>query len=123
MVDFLTKSNVNLLWEVLMDEDILHSKSSLFINHIMRHFNNNLIPFYENEKKINEPKTQNLVLYNKKYISFMIDTIQKLENVLRIQNETQKQNPDQNKKQLITYEEIQEERKSNFERDLKNQFI
>ena len=120
MVDFLTKSNVQLLWEVLMDEDILYSKPPHFINHIMNHFNNNLIPFYENEKKINEPTIQNLFFYNKKYISFMIDAINKLENTLHIQNEKQKQTLDQNKnkKQLITNEEIQEERKSNFERDL-----
>jgi len=120
MVDFLTKSNVQLLWEVLMDEDILRSKPPQFIQHIMKHFNNHLIPFYENEKKNTEPTIQNLVFYNKKYISFMIDTIKKLEDLFHMQNEKQKQkqNFDQNKKQLITYEEIQEERKSKFVSDL-----
>ena len=110
MTDFLKENNVRLLWEVLMDEDILRSKPKEFIEYILRIFQKNLVPFYENERKI----TQNLISFNKKYISFMMDIIIQVDT----QNTNKPQNPiNSQKKDLITYEEIQEERKSVFERE------
>ena len=110
MTDFLKENNVRLLWEVLMDEDILRSKPKEFIEYILRIFQKNLVPFYENERKITQ---QNLVFFNKKYISFMMDMILQVD--LNSKNTNKPQNPQ--KKDLITYEEIQEERKSVFERE------
>ena len=71
MTDFLKENNVRLLWEVLMDADILRSKPKEFIEYILQIFQKNLVPFYENERKTQ----QNLVSFNKKYISFMMDII------------------------------------------------
>ena len=110
MTDFLKENNVRLLWEVLMDEDILRSKPKEFIEYILRIFQKNLVPFYENERKT----SQSLMTFNKKYISFMMDMI------LQVDTPTANKQPNpinSQKKDLITYEEIQEERKSVFERE------
>ena len=110
MTDFLKENNIRLLWEVLMDEDILRSKPKEFIEYILRFFQKNLVPFYENERKT----SQNLMTLNKKYISFMMDIIVQVDT----SNTNKPQNPiNSQKKDLITYEEIQEERKSVFERE------
>jgi hypothetical protein len=112
MTDFLKENNVRLLWEVLMDADILRSKPKEFIEYILHIFQKNLIPFYENERRI----TQNLVLFNKKYISLIMDMIVQLESNSKNVNKTSKLQIVE-KKDLITYEEIKEERKSVFERE------
>jgi len=112
MTDFLKKNNVRLLWEVLMDSDILHYKSKEFIEYILQIFQKNLIPFYENERKT----PQNLVSFNKKYISLIMDMIVQLDLNSKNVNKTSKPQIVE-KKDLITYEEIQEERKSVFERE------
>ena len=113
MTDFLKENNVRLLWEVLMDADILRSKPKEFIEYILEIFQKNLVPFYENERKITQ---QTLVTFNKKYISFMMDIILQVD--LSSKNTNKPKNPiNSQKKDLITYEEIQEERKSVFERD------
>ena len=110
MTDFLKENNIRLLWEVLMDEDILRSKPKEFIEYILRFFQKNLVPFYENERKT----SKNLMTLNKKYISFMMDIIVQVDT----SNTNKPQNPiNSQKKDLITYEEIQEERKSVFERE------
>jgi len=109
MADFLTEANVRLLWEVLIDEDTLSSKPKEFLHLIFQIFQKNLIPFYETERK-----SGNLYLidFNKKYISLMIDVIQKAE-VQQLQKAKQSVN-----KVPITYEEIQEEKKTKFEKEL-----
>jgi hypothetical protein len=109
MADFLTEANVRLLWEVLIDEDTLSSKPKEFLHLIFQIFQKNLIPFYETERK-----SGNLYLidFNKKYISLMIDIIQKAE-VQQLQKAKQSVN-----KVPITYEEIQEEKKTKFEKEL-----
>lgn len=112
MNDFLNEDNVQLLWEVLIDEDILSSKSKEFIEYFLQFFQKNLVPFYENERKTVASIPQNLVSLNKKYISFMMDTIMKIETQSLIKTVTPV------KKEMITYEEIQEERKTIFEREL-----
>lgn len=116
MTDFLNEDNVRLLWEVLMDEDILRSKPKEFIEYFLQIFQKNLVPFYENERKIVASIPQNLVLFDKKYISFMMDIIMKLETQ-SLSLPLIKTTPPV-KKEMITYEEIQEERKTQFERDL-----
>lgn len=110
MNDFLKENNIRLLWEVLMDADILRSKPKELIEWILQIFQNNLVPFYENEKKI----PQNLVSFNKKYISLMMDMIVQLINK-QLNPINLAKIPE--KKDLITYEEIKEERKSVFERE------
>lgn len=114
MTNFLNEDNVRLLWEVLMDENILYSKPKELIDYFLQIFQKNLVPFYENERKTIDTIPQNLIFFNKKYISFMMDTIVKLEtqSLPLIKTMTPV------KKEMITYEEIQEERKTIFEREL-----
>lgn len=114
MTDFLNEDNVRLLWEVLMDENILHSKPKELIDYFLQIFQKNLVPFYENERKTVASIPQNLIFFNKKYISFMMDTIVKLET----QSLPSIKTAPPVKKEMITYEEIQEERKTIFEREL-----
>ena len=114
MNDFLNEDNVRLLWEVLMDENILHSKPKELIDYFLQIFQKNLVPFYENERKTVASIPQNLIFFNKKYISFMMDTIVKLET----QSLSLIKTAPPVKKEMITYEEIQEERKTIFEREL-----
>jgi len=107
---------VRLLWEVLMDENILHSKPKELIDYFLQIFQKNLVPFYENERKTMASIPQNLIFFNKKYISFMMDTIVKLETQSLSLPSIKTMTPV--KKEMITYEEIQEERKTIFEREL-----
>ena len=116
MTDFLNEDNVRLLWEVLMDENILHSKPKELIDYFLQIFQKNLVPFYENERKTVASIPQNLIFFNKKYISFMMDTIVKLETQSLSLPSIKTAPPV--KKEMITYEEIQEERKTIFEREL-----
>jgi hypothetical protein len=116
MTDFLNEDNVRLLWEVLMDENILHSKPKELIDYFLQIFQKNLVPFYENERKTMASIPQNLIFFNKKYISFMMDTIVKLETQALSLPLIKTAPPV--KKEMITYEEIQEERKTIFEREL-----
>lgn len=118
MTDFLNENNVRLLWEVLMDENILHSKPKELIDYFLQIFQKNLVPFYENERKTVASIPQNLIFFNKKYISFMMDTIVKLETQSLPLSLPLIKTMTPVKKEMITYEEIQEERKTIFEREL-----
>ena len=97
--NFLLKENINMLWDVISDEDIfkfltkdIQSKiSQLFIN---------------------------ITDINKKYILLILNHIKKnypyqMPNKIKISDE-----PIRNSKELITYEEIQNDRTSQFEKDL-----
>jgi hypothetical protein len=112
---FLTKTNVILMWE-LIDENRLQYKSYDVIKEIKILFDNNLIPFFEKEKY----KTKNVMELNKKYISLILHYINNNysssqdNNILQnnsLQNYT-------SQKELITYEDLQSDRLSHFEKQL-----
>jgi len=69
--DFLTKENTDLLWEVLIDDDILKYKSKEIITQINYIFKQNLSGFYEVEKN----NSQNLITMNKKFITIIMNYI------------------------------------------------
>jgi hypothetical protein len=102
--NFLKKDNVSLLWDVLIDDDIMKNKQPNEISHINDVFNTNLKKFYDasNSKK-------NLTELNKNYITVMMKFI--------ITNFQQQSAPILKKKGLVTYEEIQNDRLSQFEKD------
>jgi hypothetical protein len=102
--NFLKKDNVSLLWDVLIDDDIMKNKQPNEISHINDVFNTNLKKFYDasNSKK-------NLTELNKNYITVMMKFI--------INNFQQQSAPILKKKGLVTYEEIQNDRLSQFEKD------
>jgi len=133
--NFLSNENVNLLWEVLKEEEILKIQNQNILNQIAQIFKNNLKGFYENEKT----KNINLVDINKKYIililnyininyprknvnyetpSYKINSEQNISNIpTNLTHKTQiyEEIP---KKELITFEEFQKDKRSQFDKDL-----
>ncbi len=108
---FVKKENVQMLWDVISDEDIFKFLSPTIQNNIYSLFLNNIPGFYETEKM----KTNNLVELNKKFMLLILNYIKKTyphqPNKIKIYNETPV-------KELITFEEIHNDRKSQFERDV-----
>jgi hypothetical protein len=127
---FLTKTNVILMWE-LIDENSLQYKSYDIIKEIKILFDNNLIPFFEKEKF----KTKNVMELNKKYISLILHYLNNnysssqdnyisqnniSPNNIGLKNSNVKNDNDYNEKQkeLITYEDLQSDRLTHFEKQL-----
>ena len=109
--NFLTKDNVNTLWDVISDEEIFKFLSRDIQSNVGNLFSTNIKGFFETEKV----KTNNLVELNKKYILLILNYIKKNHpyqpSKIKIFEE-----PDV--KELITYEELHNERKTHFEKDL-----
>ena len=112
--NFLTKDNISMIWDVISDEDIFKFLTRDIQSKISEVFTNNLRGFYDNEI----PKNNTLIDINKKYILLMLTFIKtnypQQPNKITILEELSPTN----KKNLITYEEIQSDRKSQFEKDL-----
>jgi hypothetical protein len=109
--NFLTKENVNTLWDVISDEEIFKFLSRDIQSNVGNLFSTNIKGFFETEKT----KTNNLIELNKKYILLILNYIKKNHphqpSKIKILEE-------QPAKELITYEELQNDRKSHFEKDL-----
>jgi hypothetical protein len=108
---FLHKDNLSTLWDVISDEDIFKFQKRDSQEKIYQMFVNNVKGFYDVEKT----KTNNVVDVNKKYILLILNYIKKnfsqsMPNKIRISKE-------EPIKELITYEEIQNDRRSQFDRD------
>ena len=100
--DFLTKQNVSLLWEVIMDNDFMKNKPQTEVSQIIDIFNVNLKKFHDSTNN------NNLTELNKNYITVMMNFINK--NFNKPTQPVVKQN-------LVTYEEIQNDRLTKFEKD------
>ena len=110
--NFLHKENLNTLWDVISDEEIFRFLSRDIQSSVAELFTNNANGFFDIEKT----KTKGLIELNKKYILLILKHIernytQKVPNKLKILDE----NPI---KEIITAEELHNERKSQFEKDL-----
>jgi hypothetical protein len=110
--NFLNKENINTLWDVISDEDIFKFLSRDIQSKIAELFSNNIKGFFEKERI----KKNSLVDINKKYILLILNHIQQnytqqIPNKIKILDESPV-------KETITYEEIQNERKTQFEKDL-----
>ena len=110
--NFLHKENLNTLWDVISDEHIFKTLNRDAQNQLLNIFSTNIKGFFENEKT----KTTKLVEINKKYIVLILNYIktnfsQVVHNKIKIYDE------DAHVKELITYEEIQHDRKSQIEKD------
>ena len=110
--NFLNKENLNTLWDVISDEDMFKYLSREIQSKIAQLFSNNVKGFFEIEKT----KTNNLVDINKKYILLILNHIKKnftqqMPNKIKILDETPV-------KDFITAEELHNERKSQFDKDL-----
>lgn len=109
--NFLTKDNVNTLWDVISDEEIFKFLSRDIQANVGNLFSTNIKGFFETEKV----KTNNLVELNKKYILLILNYIKKNHprqpSKIKILEEPAV-------KELITYEELHNERKTHFDKDL-----
>jgi hypothetical protein len=112
--NFLTKQNISMIWDVISDEDIfkfLARDGQLKISEV---FTNKLKGFYDNEIL----KTNTLIELNKKYILLMLTFIKKNYPQKPSKITILEEVSPTNQKNLITYEEIQNDRKSQFDKDL-----
>ena len=110
--NFLNKENLTTLWDVISDEDIFKFLSRDIQSKIAQLFSNNVKGFFETEKT----KTNSLVDINKRYIMLILNHIKKtytqqMPSKIKILDETPT-------KEFITAEELQNERKSQFDKDL-----
>jgi hypothetical protein len=107
---FTKKENAQMLWDVISDEDIFKFLSPDIQSKVYNLFINNIQGFYEVERT----KINSLVDINKKYILLILNHIRKTHpyqpSKIVIHNETPI-------KELITFEEIQNDKKSKIDRD------
>jgi hypothetical protein len=116
--NFLNNENVKVLWDVVIDEDIVKRQSREFQENILNLFRSNLKGFYDVESQ----KTTNLIDMNKKYILLILNYANKQikQNVkpeyrkIKILDEL----PEKKVNELITYEEIHNDKRSQFDKDL-----
>ena len=120
-VTFLNNNNLQLIWELLVEEALIQHKRPELQMNILNVFNNNVNSFYESEKN----KTDGLMSMNKKYIISMITYINNIEGDETLKKNTItnsiKNNNDRQYKtapDLITIEEVHNDRKVKFEQDL-----
>ena len=102
--DFLTKHNLQLLWEVVTDDDLLQNQPNDILTQISNTFEKNIRGFNEVEKKT----SSNLMNMNKKFISLIMNRA----NVIISQSQNK------NKKAIITSSDLQTERQTIFEKEL-----
>ena len=112
--DFLTRANISMIWDVISDEDIFKFLSKNIQIKISEVFTNNLKGFYENEIV----KNNTLIDLNKKYILLMLSFIKNNYPQQPSKITILEELSPTNQKKLITYEEIHNDRKSQFENDL-----
>jgi hypothetical protein len=116
--NFLNNENVKVLWDVVIDEDIIKKQSREFQENILNLFRSNLKGFYDVESQ----KTTNLVDMNKKYILLILNHANKQINQ-NVKPEYRKikildELPQKKVNELITYEEIHNDKRSQFDKDL-----
>ena len=106
--DFLTKGNVDLLWEVIIDDELFKNKPKELINQIGNMFAQNLRGFNESEKN----NSNNLINMNKKFIELILNRSYSIINV------NKNPIPPQKQKELITSTDLLSDRMSQFEKEL-----
>jgi hypothetical protein len=112
--NFLTKQNISMIWDVISDEDIFKFLSRDAQSKISEVFTNNLKGFYNNE--ISQNST--LIDANKKFIILILSFIKKSYPQQPSKITILEELSPTNQKNLITYEEIHNDRKSQFDKDL-----
>jgi len=107
---FIQKENIQMLWDVVSDEDIFKFLSPDIQSSVYNVFINNIQGFFEVERT----KSNSLVDMNKKFILLILNHIRK---TYPYQPSKIKIYTDPPVKELITYEEIHNDRKSQFDKD------
>jgi hypothetical protein len=105
---FLSTSNTEMLWNIIMDDVVTTTfNENMVMKYIRDVFHKNLAPFFEIERT----NTNDLIVLNKKYISWLLATI----NAFTKKNNNKTKNDDN---KLITVEDIHKNRQTQFEQDL-----
>jgi hypothetical protein len=115
---FIQKENLKIIWEVIVDEELFTFLSNENQKRVYQIFLNNIQGFYEKGRG----DSTSLVEMNKKYILFILNYIknelgQQKPDKIRIQEEIEDIS-NLGVKELITHEDIQNDRKTKFEVDL-----
>ena len=129
--EFIKPDNVEILWEVILDENVINKNDPNQLINIKNYFNNQLRTYYEGEKM--NPNAFDLFQLNKNFISNFIT------NIHTQQNQQNQQKPQltlktsvasgnygvqsltsgsQQKPDLITSDDIHTDRKNKFDHDL-----
>jgi hypothetical protein len=126
---FLEQENMQLLWEVLIDEPLIKElcNSDIKMNNLIHIFESNIKDFFSAEKN----NCNNLMELNKKYILLIINYLIKINNANAASNPTNTQktdntlqyrkikiHPEETIKESITYEDIHNDRMTLFEKEL-----
>jgi hypothetical protein len=109
---FTKKENIKMVWDLVSDENIFRYLTPDIQSKVHSIFLNNIQGFFENERT----KTTSLVDLNKKYILLILNHIRQTypyqpTTKIKIHSEPPL-------KELITFEEIQNDKKNQFEKDL-----
>lgn len=121
-MSFLSNQNINLLWEVLLDEPSIQCLNSKDKSVFYNTFRMNIINFYQNEEKNNTDMTE-LISLNKKCLSQMIRIIKNNTNTITTSSNINTNNSTNNV--LYKVQDIQAQRQQLFEQQLaqkKNDF-
>jgi hypothetical protein len=115
---FVDTKNTLMLWEIIIDEQIFKAQSNENKVKIEMLFFNNIPGFFEIERT----KNMNLMNLNKKYIVLILNYLQTTFHQQR-PNKTNKikiydEEISNKKKELISFEEIHADRKSQFDKEL-----
>lgn len=117
--EFLNDYNINMLWDVILDEDIISTNNKKNLTKTKLFFVDKANDFYEGEKNAKK----NLIHMNKDFINHIITAF----NTEPIQQQLQQQPPPYQHKEsyinensaLVKAEDIKSERINKFEQDLK----
>lgn len=109
--NFIKKENIDTIWDVIIDEDIFKFLTRDIQSNVFKLFTENINGFYEVERT----NAKNLIDMNKKYMILILNYIKKnypnnMPNKIKIFDDSETKQP-------ITYEEIQNEKKTQFEMD------
>jgi len=108
---FLEKENVEMIWEVISDEDIMQNKTADEMNEIQKIFINDIRLFYNTERGSNN--NLDLMSMNKKFIEKVLINLREIHE---FSSKNQKQKQKQNL-EAITAEDIQTSRQNEFEKE------
>ena len=110
--EFISTKNINLIWLVIQEEEIIQKQSNEFVEYIIKFIQSTLYDFYEKEKE----KVKNLQEINKRFIIFILNYISSL---IHKSHDTKNRVINLNETpELVTFEEIQKNKQNNFDRQL-----
>ena len=104
--EFITGENVEMIWDIILDTDLIKSKQNINITQMRHHFIDQMKKFYEKSGNMSSDLTQ----MNKGFISLVIKDIQQILD--------SKPLPTLPSSSPVTAQDIQSERKTAFDKNL-----